>query len=216
MVLCLGCFASLAMIRQFIEENTAEKVLCALFPSPLCNHITWLQASAWVAAVGGAVLALLTLWRQLSQARASFLLELEKQWESVSKARREMIKELDAVRKSVTGGGNRYAKTQKAATVRLKWLRENEYDNFYLLFSYLGFFETVGLMVRKGYIPLRDMIDLYKGPIHDIDVFFVDYVREWQKEPVMKEGLYEHTKYLIRWMRRNEYWDWRILIFLWM
>ena len=35
--------------------------------------------------------------------------------------------------------------------------------NYHVLLRFVGFFETVGLMVKKGYVPVDDIDDLFRG-----------------------------------------------------
>jgi hypothetical protein len=71
-------------------------------------------------------------------------------------------------------------------------------SKLYSFYTYLNFFEVVGLMVRNRYIRLRDVYLLYKGPIIEIDHAFRLTILQWQQRFDQPEGLYENLLYLLR------------------
>jgi len=81
---------------------------------------------------------------------------------------------------------------------------DNDSETFRKFIIYLGFFETVGLMVQKNNMPFSEVLRLYKGPILDIDMMFIDYIKDWQMQANVPEGLFENIIYLVNKVRRQE------------
>ena len=180
---------------------------------------SWLQAMSWAGAGIIALIALLALGHRVSQARATFLLQLDDRWEMYKEARKEMYdlyepRKMEVLQKHVKLEDKHRMKELRAAckdlVVDVRKTAPPTYDRF---LEYLSFFETVGLVVRNGYVPLRDILQLYKGPILDIDIMFRLYIEEWQKDIDNPPGLYENVLYLTRKTRRRE--AIRKVIFFW-
>lgn len=86
---------------------------------------------------------------------------------------------------------------RKEFSLRLRSLRENKADEFYYFVYYVSFFETLGTYVRNGYIPMRDVMQLYKGPLLDLEIASIEFIKEWQDEAHMADGLFSNALYLM-------------------
>ncbi len=71
-------------------------------------------------------------------------------------------------------------------------------------YTYLTFFELLGLMVRNRYVRLRDIYLLYKGPIIEVDHAFRLVIPQWQQRFDVPEGLYENLLYLVERVTKYE------------
>ena len=81
---------------------------------------------------------------------------------------------------------------------KLAALRDQSDNQMFLQFTaYVGFFEVLGMYVKNGYLPLRDVIQIYKGPILAIDIVWRDFIKTWEKEAQVAPGLLEHAIFLM-------------------
>jgi hypothetical protein len=165
-----------------------------------------LQELAWIGTAIGALIAAASLRKTANQARATFLLSLNPLWNELEEARNEMISLGQEVTAKLRGSPAATAREQE----RLKALceeyrkeieamtadpeRQNKLRIFY---TYLNFFEIVGLMVRNRYVRLHDVYLLYKGPIIQIDYAFSLIIPQWQQRFDLPPGLYENLLYLV-------------------
>ena len=58
---------------------------------------------------------------------------------------------------------------------------------------FCGFFETVGLMVERGYMPIEEIDRLFRGPVLTVNSCFRIHIAECEKETGVPAGLYEHA-----------------------
>jgi hypothetical protein len=176
--------------------------------------ITWLKSGSWeiwlksFSWIGGAVIAIIALFALLNstaQSRATFLLHLSERWENlkevrnlIGKIKNEVIKDIGQKNPHLEDSAKEI-KQRQAFTLRLADIRKNDPDNYILLITQLcGFFEIVGLMVKRGYARIEDVDGLLKGPIEDFDVIWSGHIAERQKEIGTPEGLFEHALYLTK------------------
>jgi hypothetical protein len=164
---------------------------------------SWLQAFTWVATLVAAMIAGIALRRNSLQSRATLLLSLHKTWEDLEQPRRDFDGFFRAIRNEVV---------QKHADLQEKYQREymrTEFQNklaqlrdsrdpqFSQFISFISFFEILGVYVKNGYLPLRDVLQIYKGPILTIDVVWRDFIKAWEKEAHIPPGLLEHAIFLM-------------------
>lgn len=183
------------------------------------NTLNWLQVAAWIATIifaSTAVVAALIArnhWKELrnanlatvKQAKANFLLELDHRFESyeMTKARDLLNDYCDSIMREVTAKhnlldeANRTVKFQEAFADKLNELRREDRKNYTALMRFCGFFETVGLMVKLGYVELGDIVSLFKGPVLDIDRCYRKHIKSRQKETGVPEGFYENALFLV-------------------
>jgi len=152
--------------------------------------------------LGGAVLAgiaVLALRTQAKYARASFLLEIGKRWDDLGEAREWVSKTIDQVTAEISSTYPEDDETKKRKRIRenftakLHKLHKEKGTDYRNVSKVSGFFETVGIMVHKRYVPLDDAIALLKGPIVIFEQHFADHIARRQKELHMPPGLYEHA-----------------------
>lgn len=172
--------------------------------SAFAGYAAWLQAAAWVATAIGAILTGWQLRRQARQARAAFLLDLFRQWQALIGPRtaqsafnaaceRELL-----ARHAKLSDAERQVKLRELAHDELGRMendpsRTSERQN---LLELLGFFEHVGLMVRRGYLAFEDVDGLLHGPILAADVHCRGHIEEVRKRSGVPPGLHENFIYL--------------------
>jgi hypothetical protein len=94
---------------------------------------------------------------------------------------------------------------------RLTVLRKDNNVKFGEYTSYVCFFELLGMYVKNGYVPLRDVIQVYKGPILNLDTSWREFIGTWEKRAHVPKGLLENAIFLmdmtrIRTSRPIYYW----------
>jgi hypothetical protein len=146
-----------------------------------------LSASGWLPrpAALGRLLAARRI--QSLQSRATLLLELHKRWEDLSEDRKNCNIMFDSIRRQVD---------QEHGHLRLDKYRDKLKFHYHMFLieesrknstvyksfmSYLGFFEALGVYVRNGYIPVRDVSLLYKVPILDAEIAALKFIERLQK-----------------------------------
>ncbi len=176
------------------------------------------QAAALSATVVFAVTAIVAAmiarnhWKELreaniaavKQAKASFLLELDRRFEGeqMFKTREALLELRDTLTIKISGthqlldDQHRTEKLKIEFHEELEKLRTSSRPKYTTLMRFCGFFETVGLMVKLGYVGLEDMIELFKGPILAIDTCYRLHISERQKEMGVPVGLYKHALFL--------------------
>ena len=82
-------------------------------------------------------------------------------------------------------------------TIKLSSLRDKRSPKFSQYLSCLAFFELLGMYVKNGYIPLRDVLQVYKGPVLELDIAWRDFINTWQQQAHMPPGLFEHALFLM-------------------
>lgn len=169
---------------------------------------SWLQVIYIVAAALAAVVAILQLRKNVLQSRASFLLQLDRQWDQLKPQRKSFTDIRLKIRARILPNfadkedSVRDTELRKAYKAHFDKMFKENIDDFADLCEYLSFFETIGLMVRKGYLPFKDVYLLYKGPILEIERGFTDFIIEWQKDAHMPSGLYENLLMVTRRTKR--------------
>ena len=89
--------------------------------------------------------------------------------------------------------------------IQLANLRDKQDPKFSDFISYLSFFEILGMYVRNGYVPLRDVMQIYKGPILSIDIAWREFIKEWEQEAHVPRGLLENAVFLMKMTNAREY-----------
>jgi hypothetical protein len=155
--------------------------------------------------------ALIALLRNTAQGHAGFLLQLDSRWEALQSQRDKVVGLIDQATKEVflqhatLSDCHRVEKLKERLKQDIIDLESTSITTYRELVVYLGFFETVGLMVRNKYIPLNEIIRLYDGPINDIDIVFTEHIAEWQKKVSVSDGLFENMLYLIKEIKHEKY-----------
>ena len=177
---------------------------------------SWFEVVSWVAGAVIVLIALAALRHRVFQARATFILHLMDQWRELYDARKETVSVLKELTTEVFGNDYRWKdqiRMEKLRTTCEKSVAEIEDKNpklFAAFIQYLTFFETVGVLVRNRYVPLRDILRLFEGPIDDIDVMFRLHIEQMQRRAEVTPGLFENLLSLIRRTRRRQRWRQRL------
>jgi hypothetical protein len=168
---------------------------------------SWLQAFTWVATLVAALIGGVALRRNSLQGRATLLLNLHKIWEDLADKRQAFSEFFNVIRReTIRKCPNLQEKHQteqmrKDFQVQLAALRDARDPKFSQFTSYLSFFEILGMYVKNGYVPLRDVMQVYKGPIFSIDIAWRDFISAWEKEAHVPSGLLEHAVLLMKMAR---------------
>jgi hypothetical protein len=170
----------------------------------VAGYAELLQAAAWVATAAGALLAAVQLRRQARQARATFLLELFRQWQTMIKPRTAFAAFRIACEKDLLtlhaklSDTERLSKLREVAREKLGRMEEDptQTDEYLNLLELVGFFDHVGLMVRRGYLPFKDVDGLLHGPIIVVDIHCRGHTDDLKKRSGVPPGLYQDFAYL--------------------
>ncbi len=180
----------------------------------------WIETAYWISQILLMIItpiAILLASRQVSllrqtynhgllQSKANFLLEIDRRWESheMIECRKEFRKLYSEVKQHVdTANKSLDARTKKsklmeAFSEKLYEKEKNDLDSYRLCIGLISFYETLGLMVKRGYADWQDIQDLFLGAIHQIDEVYSVHLKLKAEEPGAAPGLYENTLYLIR------------------
>jgi hypothetical protein len=185
----------------------------------------WLEYASWIAQIIVAVIALaaaivagiaaFVAWQQLGEmtnyrrqrlkiANATLLMELDHRFDSgeLAEARKLIMKIAEEIGVAISTARplvNDQEKLQRIIdewTRRLADMRANDGDKYSLLLRLGGFFETVGMMVKREYVSKDDALGLFMGPIVMFGRNFKPHIEERQKEAGVPAGMFEHALYL--------------------
>ncbi len=160
--------------------------------------VAWSQFLLIFVLFGSAAVAIIQLRKSVKQSRATFLLELETKWDRIEEGRKEFRKMRDVVHVQVIGNHADKKNVEQEKELRgsyasyLTELQDKEPALFALITEYWGFYEMLGLMIRKQYIPFDDAYLLYKGPLIDVDQACSQFIRDWEMKAHVHSGLYEN------------------------
>jgi hypothetical protein len=114
------------------------------------------------------------------QTRANILLTLDERWETepMLSVRRELeilisVVEAELARADPQSRDVLRLRRAPVLAARLDQMRREDFEQYFRLCKISGFFETVGYVVRAGYIPLDDVINLLGGSILEAGRFSV-------------------------------------------
>jgi hypothetical protein len=175
---------------------------------------SWLELLTWPATLAIAFFAAWSLRRDSLQGRAAFLLSLYERWNELDKSREAFATLSREIRDAVRAAHgelrdeHQLVHLRTTALERLATIRRTEPDRFRLLISLLSFFEMLGAYAKNRYIPIRDVIQLYKGPILESEIIYSDFIAQWQQDAHMPPGLLTHALYLMKRTKRREEHRW--------
>lgn len=167
----------------------------------------WERAS-WMASVIGCIVAICAAGFAATQlvdvrraSQATLLLELDARFDSTElRTARDLFAKLrDDISDTVSTRHPNVKDAVKEQLVCDEWkkvlaeMRSQDQDNYLKLVGYLGFFETVGLMVNRRYIAEADVLSLFKGPLIDVGTRFRLHIEDRLKEMGVSEGMFEHA-----------------------
>lgn len=138
------------------------------------------------------------------QSKATFLLEVDRRWDSqemvnsrsLIRTVRDDLMKLVASKYSQLDDAHKAEKLGDEFAKALAEMRKNDPNNYVLMLRYCGFFETVGVMVQREYIPLDDIDALFRGPILAVDTCLRSHISQRQNETGVPKGLFEHALFL--------------------
>lgn len=163
---------------------------------------------SWIAQVATAVIALAGVFFAGIQLRAvrlvsqaTLLLELDSRFDSqeLRDARNLFATMREDITKIVSGKHPLSSDDAKRTLCAEQWreilgkMRTEDEERYLKLIGWCGFFETVGMMVKKRYIAKKDVLDLFKGPLVDLDQAFRLHIEERSNETGVPKGLFEHA-----------------------
>ena len=143
------------------------------------------------------------LRRQSLQSRAALHLSLYQQWEAQAENRKSYSIMMADVKAKVSKKSHGKNPEQQIENIRIKCketmlqLKSEDADQFSNFVKYTSFFEVVGHYVIAGYLPLKDVISLYKGPILELELASRDFILDWQTDALMAPGLLGNARYLM-------------------
>jgi len=164
----------------------------------------WWEQAAWIATVIAALIAAVALRRQSFQVRASLLLNVYERWEGLAEARGAFTLFYQSVGKAVRKAHSNLQNEAQIPHLRAEFVRQladlkaRDAKEFSQFVAFVSFFELLGMYVKKRYLPLCDIVDMYKGPILEIELSFRDFVPVWQSEAHVSNGLFVNALYLMR------------------
>jgi hypothetical protein len=77
-------------------------------------------------------------------------------------------------------------------------LRDSNDPKFTQFVAYVSFYELLGMYVKNGYVPLRDISQLYKGPILGVEIAWRDFITSWEQQAHIPPGLLKHAIFLMQ------------------
>jgi hypothetical protein len=138
------------------------------------------------------------------QTRANILLTLDERWETepMLSVRRELeilisVVEAELARADPQSRDVLRLRRAPVLAARLDQMRREDFEQYFRLCKISGFFETVGYVVRAGYIPLDDVINLLGGSILEAGRVFRPHIQATKSQPGGDPRMYEHFLWLL-------------------
>jgi hypothetical protein len=207
------CIATLIVAVVLATSHDAAPDAVVLVAHP------WLERLAWGSDLLIALAAIFALTHtahqigelkqanedRVRQGNARFVLDLDARYESkdLRDARRKvhgLLWEYTDEASKQMPKGNDEARAQYVRgkfSTELARLRAEKIDEYMDLMLFCGFFESVGLMVKRGYVKFEDIDHLFRGAIHIVDTCFCGHIADRQKETGVPAGLYENALLLV-------------------
>lgn len=164
----------------------------------LRDYISWSWLQTYQAFVAGSIGACLLLWAvvvamfQLRAARrtsyADLLVRLTEEWNSDSFiASRQLLLKLAPLEMDEE-------EQRRKVVERMKIVKQESHEDYFLLTRPLDFFEVLAFLVRKNYIPLEDARRTFGEPMVTYYKLFEDCVQEMRTVPENKNAYKELEK----------------------
>jgi hypothetical protein len=155
---------------------------------------------------GIALLAVFWQLRRAQQSRkAGLLIELDRRFESAEmRAARVLLKRLYEIARNELGEKGTESDAVVRTTVRLNQLFAERPADYADLAQLAAFFETLGYLMRRRYLGLRDITGVYGDAILFVDAVYRPHL-EWrrQRERPASPTLYDSTVALCRRTRQS-------------
>jgi hypothetical protein len=176
------------MIDFLTDRNNAELLFWwAGVAMPIVTVVVILYARAQLAVIA-------------NQAQATLLLNLVDKWNSEEMlASRRLFRARHSELKQLINDQHRSLNDQEC-TMKVNESFNSLFENLYvndllgdyiILMRMMGFFETVGLLVRQKYISIGDVDGLFRGPILQSVAAFELHIKSRQNEKGAPPGLCE-------------------------
>lgn len=192
-----------------MDEPQLQQLLAGLEP----HWLEYLYWSAGIIVAGLAAFALYYANEQICAARdntkAIFLVELDGRWEGreMREGRTKWRELRTRIYEEVENNhghlntDQKQAKCAEVCSIELyKMLKDNPKDYTDIL-SILGFFETIGYVVDRGFISGEEIAELYGDSIQEFDRLCSNHIEKRREERRNETGkptdLYEHARNLI-------------------
>jgi hypothetical protein len=132
-------------------------------------------------------------------------MDLDKRWDTdldgsrkiFSQAREEIAKTVGQEH-PLAREEDREAYVKSAWTTKLNDMRNNQKDDYRKLMAIMGFFETVGLMVKMEYIDQVPILELFGGTLEGVGKYFEEHIANREKEAGVPTGLLKHARKLCK------------------
>jgi hypothetical protein len=175
---------------------------------------SWLHAFTWIATLIAAIIAGVaaivagvSLRRNTLQNRATLILALYNAFGELAKQRRDFAAFHQQILRQGTQDNPKLKGRAKIEKIRLMFhedllkLKQQDDPRFIEFTAYVSYFEILGIYLKNGYVPMRDIVQIFKGPILDVNNSWRQFIATWQKEPDMEKGLLENAIFLMDMMR---------------
>lgn len=194
------------------EIQTCTNVLITWLTSGSAE--IWLRSLYWAAGLVIVWLAYLALNTRTYQAKATFLLRLSERFSEMQDARtavgniKSHILSKISKKHSDLEDYEREKELRNAFKNEMRKIRNGKSRDFNVsdyksIFILCGFLEIVGLMVKRGYVSQKDIIDWLKGPLEDFDLMFSEHIDERQKEFGISAGYFENALWLSKKVKKS-------------
>ena len=163
----------------------------------LLGASSWLQVFTWIATLIAALIASIALRRNSLQNRATLLLNLYKTWDDLGDKRHSFASFFETTRLNIVKDHaglqeeHQIEHMRNAFQKQLDDLRKGQDPKFSQFTAYVSFFEVLGMYVKNGYVPLRDVMQVYKGPVLAVDIVWRNYIKGWKKEHTFHPGYWK-------------------------
>ncbi len=175
-----------------------------------------LEFSSWIATVVLAAVAVCALEFAKGQTNAAekaakgvFIIDIDKRWESedMMSTRAEWRRFREEIAKHVADNfaelsdRDKQNKQSEVAAAALHRMHLEDTDRYVHISKLLGFFETTGYTISKGYLHSDDVSDLYGEAILDFDRLCWSHIEKRREDQTKRTGvptkLWEHARNLI-------------------
>jgi hypothetical protein len=76
-------------------------------------------------------------------------------------------------------------------------MRKTDFPRYFRLYKICGFFETVGLVARTGYVPLDDVLNLLGGSVLEAGRAFRPHIDSTLRQAGADHRMFEHFLWLL-------------------
>jgi hypothetical protein len=186
-------------------------------PIEVVSRAHWLEIASWICqiiltflAIAAAIFTYIQIQQiredsaqQLKISHANLLMDIDHRWDhEMKEARNTLALIADDIQRWVKSrhpgleGADLNTEIQSEWRRTLNGMRRRGSPAYLDAISICGFFETVGLMVRKNYVSADDVVELLGVSILNLDFYLRPHIEERAKEEGVPEGFFEHALHL--------------------